>query len=470
MKIASETSNPYYNHDAVRDFTMFFGRQRELQMLYQAITKHQSVSIVGARHVGKSSLLRFLSKAELQQRYEFDLQQNILILTDWREYLQKTREDFFHAVCDQIVAQSQPLVMLQPTLLNGLSGEDRFRKLLEEIQRCGFHPILLMDAFDRVTSNAEFDPHFFSFLRSLAGINDLISYITATIKPLYKVCHSTDVAQSPFFNIFLTCSLGALTLEEARELIVIPGQLTPYGFSSTEMDWLLLQAGQHPFFLQVACRHLFEARLQQGLEGHTLHFERVQRSIYQELLPHFDQAWEDLEHDQKTQIKAEISQNIPTRRQFSELSGSQLFRKRVREMFQDDLTQISSKDIKDALDHLDDTDFLTDCKLGELQSITLNLENMPASKRGILVRDLLRKAFEMMKPGDVRVRSDSAQEWRSYNILWYHYFKYNLPNHHTAARLGIGSLRQFYRDQDKAIQILLKEVLDLERKTLSRME
>jgi hypothetical protein len=73
-----------------------------------------------------------------------------------------------------------------------------------------------------------------------------------------------------------------------------------------------------------------------------------------------------------------------------------------------------------------------------------------------------------MRPGDIR--NDAALEWRSYNILWYHYFKYHLPNQNTAARLGIGSLRQFYREQDKAIQALQKEVLDLEAKALNKIE
>ena len=94
MQTTPQSSNPYYAYDAVRDFSMFFGRQRELHMLYQAITKHQSVSIVGIRHIGKSSLLAFLGMPELQQRYGFDLQRYIFILTDWREYLQKTRDDF----------------------------------------------------------------------------------------------------------------------------------------------------------------------------------------------------------------------------------------------------------------------------------------------------------------------------------------------------------------------------------------
>lgn len=87
--------NPYYDHDAVRDLSMFFGRQHELHILYEAIAKHQSVSIVGGRHVGKSSLLQFLGEPELQQSFGFPLQKHLFILTDWRTYLQKTRDDFF---------------------------------------------------------------------------------------------------------------------------------------------------------------------------------------------------------------------------------------------------------------------------------------------------------------------------------------------------------------------------------------
>jgi hypothetical protein len=413
MQIPAQFPNPYHHRDAVRDFNMFFGRQRELQMLYQAILKHQSVSIVGPRHIGKSSLLRFLGELELQRRYGFDLQRYIFILTDWREYLQKTREDFFHAVCDQIMTQCQHLVPIQPSLL---VGEDKFRRLLEDIKGFGFHPVLLMDAFDRVTSNAAFDPHFFSFLRSLAGINDLISYVTATIKPLYKVCHSDAVAQSPFFNIFLTCSLGPLTPDEAKTLILSPTEGTPCAFLSTEVDWLFKQVGQHPFFLQVACRHLFEEKLQCAGVRNALNFEQVRKSIYQELLPHFERAWEDLEDDQKTQLKTEVFQNVQPRYQFSELSGSALFRRRVLDMFQDGLTQLSTKDIKDALDNMGDMDFLAQCKLSELQLISLQIEtnvSSPATRRGMLVCDLLRNAFEHMKPGGLR--NDSAPEWRLYN-------------------------------------------------------
>lgn len=468
MQINPRPFNPYFDHDAVRDLSMFFGRQRELHLLYEAIAKHQSVSIVGGRHIGKSSLLQFLGVPDLQQRsgFSLQLQKHMFILTDWRAYLQKKREDFFHLVCEKITAQSRSFLAHLPS--TG-SGVDRFRRLLEELHQVDYHPVLLMDAFDRVTSNTEFDPRFFSFLRSLAGVDDLISYVTATIKPLHQVCHSKEVAQSPFFNIFFTCPLGPLTLEEANALILSPTQDVHCAFTPEERDWLLRLAGRHPFFLQVACRCLFEEKLAHPHGAPDLN--SVQQTIYQELLPHFERAWEDLEEDQRARLKWEVFQTDQPRRHLLELSESSLFRRRVREMSQGDLSNLSLKDVKDALDHLEDTKFLGESKLGELQTIAVQIEgNAPeaSSRRGVLVRNLLKAAFEQMKPGGLR--SDSALEWRLYNILWYHYFKYHLPNPHTAARLQISSLRQFYREQDRALQALLKEIMDIETRTLNRME
>jgi hypothetical protein len=94
-----------------------------------------------------------------------------------------------------------------------------------------------------------------------------------------------------------------------------------------------------------------------------------------------------------------------------------------------------------------------------------SVDSTASTRRGKLVQNLLRRAFERIKPDGLP--SNSAPEWKLYNILSYHYFKYNLPNNRTAARLSI-SLRQFYREQDRAIQALLKEVLELEAAVFSK--
>jgi hypothetical protein len=464
MQANPQMPNPFYDYDAVSNLFMFFGRERELQIVYQAILKHQSVSIVGSRHIGKSALLKFLGNAEIQQRYGYAFPQFLFVYTDWRAYLHKKREDFFHQLCAQIVAQSQEKLALQ---LSPYAGEDRLLKLLEDIQSAGFYLVLLMDAFDQVTSNPEFDARFFSFLRSLAGVNNLISYVTATRKSLHLVCHSAEVAGSPFFNSFLPCALGAFTPAEARALIASPAEQAHYPFTPAEIEWIFEQAGPHPFFLQVACRHLFTEKSRQAPS--TIPLIHVQRLIYEELLPHFDHLWGELEENEREQLRQEMFQHAHFPQPLLELSGSLLFRKRMRSLSQDDLIRLSEEDIREALERLDDTEFLAQSQLGKLQCIALQIGESPdgpANKRGMLVRDLLKKAFEQTRPGDIR--NDSALEWRLYNIFWYRYFKHRLPNPTIAARLNI-SVRQFYREREKALHGLLKEVLDIESHLLDRL-
>jgi hypothetical protein len=462
LHMNAQTTNPYYDYDAVRDASMFFGRRHELRMLFNAIEKRQCFSIVGSRHIGKSSLLKFLAIKEIQQRYGYDLHDRIFILTDWREYPQKTREDFFRSVCEQIIFQSRASVALQSPPEH-LCGEDRFKKLLQDVCDAGFRPVLLMDVFDKVTRNPQFDPDFFSFLRALAGIYDLISYVTASIKPLYEVSHSEAVASSPFFNIFQTCVLSSLTLEETQQLITIPTKRVGLEFTPEEVKWVIAMAGRHPFYVQVTSRCLFDEKVRQNKEDVDL--KLVQERVYQELEPHFVNSWDDLSEDQKESLKPELMQSIPERRKMPELSECGLFRRKVREILQVNGSGLSLKDLREVLDHMDDNEFLENSRFGELHYVTQSMKANPQTKKGVLVRDLLKAGFERMRAGGAR--SDFAPEWRLYNILFYHYFKYHLANAQTSGRLGIGSMRQFYREQDRALQTLLKEILGLEQNALN---
>ena len=58
--------NPYLNRTAIKDDRGFFGRRRELATIFSRIDARepQSVSIVGERRIGKSSLLRKLNQKD----------------------------------------------------------------------------------------------------------------------------------------------------------------------------------------------------------------------------------------------------------------------------------------------------------------------------------------------------------------------------------------------------------------------
>ncbi len=453
-------SNPYYDYVAVRDITMFFGREDELRSIYDMSEKKQSVSIVGPLRIGKSSILRHLGNPELQARVQHVLSQHIFISLDFRDYLHKTQDDFFRALCEQIVAQGHHFDDFAPI---EQEGRDQFVRLLQTIDRAGFHPVLLMDAFDKVAQNSAFDPDFFSFMRGLAT-RGWVSYITASLKRLVEVCHPS-VTSSPFFNIFDNHRLGPLTREEAFELAAVPTRRIGYPFTEEEIRWALKQAGRHPFFLQVTCRLLFDEKYRQTETA--LNWKTLQERVYEELRPHFDNAWDALSQMQQEELIRELRLQMDAPSKFPELTESALFRLHVRERVNVEEPDITTKDVKEALDNLEDNEFLANCRLATTHYI-LTLPDYTkvtsVHRRGGLVRDFLRAAFERLRA--TGVRSDGAFEWRSYNILYYHYFRYHLPNEQTAARLGVRSRRQFYREQDKAIQSLLKELLDMEKDAL----
>src|SRR5260370_18702892 len=246
--------NPSFNLSTVRSSSSFFGRTNLLRRFYAAVANRQSVSLLGPRRIGKSSLLWCASLPEIQARFEFDLHRHIFVPLDLREYLRKTSEDFLHTVSKKIIAHSHsvPNLTLQP---EG-NDEDAFSHILDQIADQGFFPVLLLDAFDNITRNKNFGPEFLSFLRAHATIGK-VSYITASIAPLSEVCHR-GIADSPFFNIFYTYTLEALTNEEARELITVPAQKAGIPFTEAEIAWVLKQAGRHPYFIPRRCYFLFE--------------------------------------------------------------------------------------------------------------------------------------------------------------------------------------------------------------------
>jgi hypothetical protein len=457
--------NPYFDYTTVRDPAMFFGRDEELGELYEASNRLQSISIVGLRHIGKSSIFRYMISPQVQEklaeRFGYDLHNHIFVLIDLREYLHKNREDFFKSVSENIFARAQEMVKLT---LSSKNGEDQLSDLLEQLEKAQVYPVLLMDAFDKVTNNPQFDPNFFSFLRSLAT-RGRVSYITASIKQLYEMSHE-QILDSPFFDIFTTCKIGPLTEEAAKQLVMMPIERAGGEFTPQEVAWILEQAGKHPFFLQVTCRFLFDEKYKH--EGELPDMKRVQERVYHELLPHFEKVWQDLSSEQQKALKQESIADSRGRRQIPELSESLLFRRYLYEQFNVDQLDITVKDVRDALDHLDSNEALAESKIGGMYYVSKRHQQDTSPslhKKGHLVREFLKKAFENTRAGEVR--NDSAFEWRIYNILYYRYFRYHLPNEKTAARLGIGSKRQYYREQERAIQALLKELIEMEISSLN---
>jgi hypothetical protein len=392
----------------------------------------------------------------MQQRFAYDLSRHILVFIDIGAYLKKTADDFFTAVSKEIMAKSRGrLDILSPPG----NGQDGFSDILDQIQEQGFHTVLLMDVFDTVTRNKGFDPEFFAFLRSQATLGK-VSYVTASFAPLSEVCHH-DIEGSPFFNIFSACYLEPLTFNEAQDLITVPASRAGFLFTEQEIAWVVELAGRHPFFIQRVCYFLFEEKSHS--EDAQVNRDRIRKQAYKELSPHFEDIWEKrLQEHHRELLKIEAQRIGVQQRQLPEFSESALFREFVQKKCQLVLLQMTKDDVEDVLDKLDDARSLAESNLRHLKIVSMRVKKEDAAsaiERGMAVREALNEAFERLR--GLGTRNDSAPEWRSYNILYYRYFKYHLKNEQIAARL-FTSARQYFRERNKAIEALHRNLLEME--------
>jgi hypothetical protein len=447
--------NPYYSTSALRDINMLFGRILLLRRIYSALANRQSISLVGLRHMGKSSLLHCLRQPELLQQFEYDFSRYIFVLIDLREYRNENSEDFFAAVSRQIILQSQGRL---EKLSQEHGNEHQFSSLLDQISEQKFHTILLMDAFDNVTRNSNFDLSFFSYLRSQATLGK-VSYVTATIAPLNKVCHNS-IEESPFFNIFARHILQPLAPNDAYALATQPATQAGLSFTEQEVACALDLSGYHPFFIQRVCYVLFEEKYRlQGAQVDCDHFTTL---AYAELEPYFESIWERLAPEQQEILKNHVLFKSGSNSEIPELSESSLFRRFVSKKFALQRYIPTLEVVEEALEKLQNTSALGETNLQHLRIVSLHAKHATSTsaEKGIAIREVLTEAFECLRGSGYR--SDTAATWQAYNILYYRYFKHHLKNDQIATRLEFTSNRQYFRARKKAIESFHNVLLEME--------
>ena len=188
--------NPYLNRTAITDRKNFFGRRRELATVFSRIgaTQLQCVSIVGERRIGKSSLLRAILWEQptfLRRSEEF-----VFVFLDLQEKFPADVPGFFASLMEGIA-----LAHRDSAIANKPPTYENVRKLVDEFDRKRLKLVFVLDEFEVLTQNRNFPLEFFNFLRSLPN-NHPISFILSSARELQELCHSKDIAGSPFFNIF----------------------------------------------------------------------------------------------------------------------------------------------------------------------------------------------------------------------------------------------------------------------------
>ena len=451
--------NPYTNRSTIRDPAMFFGRTSDLTRIYAMLANTQSVSIVGDRRIGKSSLLYCLARPEVQARIgRYDFSNYFFIHIDLQGSVYKKAVEFLQYLLDKIRLQIKEDWL--PAIDQAAESQDAFETTIGEINRRGFKLVLLMDEFDYVTRNERFNADFFSFMRYIATNYDL-SIVTVSQKRLAELCH-IGIADSPFFNIFAVVSLDALTGEEARELMTIPSLKAGYPLAD-DAGWLLELAGTQPIFVQIACFYLLEARA--GLSnGEEPDYEAVRQLFYGEARDHFEYAWTHLTEAGRQRLQPELWQDQGPYHHYLATSGE--FRRFVRQKsgWQESKEHlINEKQVEEALKTFWRVTDLGQCSLADLNLVKRQLIQNGHSRLGPNVgralQDVLKTAIEHLGTAN-EPRDKASKQWRHWFILQQCYVE-ETQNKHIVLQLNIAE-RTFYRERAEAIKALTHVLQELE--------
>ena len=287
-------SNPYIHRGPVRSAKMFFGRHHELREIVAFLNGNQSVSLVGPRKIGKTSLLYHLLRPEIWPDIGME-PGNLLAYLDCEVLGSSSHEEIFATFAAEIsAALDERHLEPEPDLDHAQTNPSRlsFERAIRKLNQRGLRVVLVMDEFERLSTNPALDVNFFNALRSAAGRFQL-AYITASAQPLIQLTYSNrtqEILSSPFFNIFAPVQVGLLPAGEARQLIRQPAADAGQPFAVETEDFIYQYCGGYPLGLQIGCFHAFEL----GQGGAVPDPAEIEPRAAHELAPHFEYYWLNL--------------------------------------------------------------------------------------------------------------------------------------------------------------------------------
>ncbi|HWS83904.1 MAG TPA: ATP-binding protein [Ktedonobacteraceae bacterium] len=289
--------NPFTYGNPISDKTRFFGRSDEINQVLGRLrnAEFESSSLVGERRIGKTSLLNYLQHLSVRRSYGLDPEKYIFIYMDlqlvgnkdltpvrlWQEFLDSMRKSCqYIEVIDIVDDTIKKLAKQKETApVDGSVLSDLFSKLKKK----NHYMVFLLDEFEQITSNENFDSDFFNLLRSLA-IGYPLALITCSRSGLLDLCHSNAIRSSPFFNIFAPVFVQSFDEDEARNLISRLLSRTNIRFTDVDMNAIFHIAGTHPYFLQMACSCLFNAYSEKSCpDKHAFMYKKFEELSTQQL-------------------------------------------------------------------------------------------------------------------------------------------------------------------------------------------
>lgn len=233
------------------------GRSREMRDILNRVQNGNSVSIVGERRIGKSSLIYHIFLTGNRQLNDDHGAAYRFIYLDFHNAQLKHPASFAGKVLQEMdLAFDREALLAAPMVVLGhqLEGYRQSR---------GPKPILLLDEFEEITQHKELaNDDFLEALRSFCN-SGLLTLVTVSRNSLKKIT-DTQGLTSPFWNIFLQKELGAFHVDRQLDEVALFLEKywgSPEPWQGKEGRLFASFDTRHPLVLQVICYHIWENRI-----------------------------------------------------------------------------------------------------------------------------------------------------------------------------------------------------------------
>lgn len=280
--------NPFYHRGPIHDPRFFWNRTEEVEQARLLLGNGQSVSVVGPRRIGKSSLLLHLVAHRRQEagkdRYVYVNCEGWSAASPANLYAL-----LLEAICRDAPATSDTL------------DYRRFRAGVLDAIPPPARLILLLDEFESLAANPGLDAGFFSGLRALASTGRVV-FATASARSLGWLTFAKPTAlSSPFFNIFTQIVLRPFAQVEAEAMLRAFAGAAGSPFAPSVVDFVLALTGPHPFFAQIGAFYAY-AQMQPGEALTTDAQQAVRREFLAQAEAHWRYAWGELQATDHKQL------------------------------------------------------------------------------------------------------------------------------------------------------------------------
>lgn len=289
--------NPFQFGKPVRDPDDFFGREEEIRNMYHQIMALNSISLIGERKIGKTSLLLYLVHPQTLANYGIFAEDILMLYIDisscsfskssdvFRRFLECISEETSEKIKDEIN------ILLQEEYIHFRNFED----IIAKINDNGEKIVFFLDEFESISMVRQGD--IFSRLRYLAQMYDVV-FVISTVRDLMSLFQEERFSTSPFFNIFTKYQLRGLDEKACHELITENFEGEGIKVDSSTVDSIIDFSGPNPFFLKVTCFSYFEM----VIKGQVTFDNNLKTKVQQELEPHHRYNWEHLPRDEKAAL------------------------------------------------------------------------------------------------------------------------------------------------------------------------